>query len=995
MAYNLQDLYNKYGSTQISAGQNNPLQTAAPSKSSSTGFGAYVSNVAHSAARLAGSAVSGIANAAIKPVAGLIGNASHNAQLGVQQRSLAASNATLQRRQDDLIRRYKTGALTKSDYQKGLRQLSSDAEKAHKQQVKVTKNTEQHYAGYGEVAKNVAGTAGVAATFLAPVAAPIEGVVGAGLAAKGANAAIKGVDASLGAGRGNIATKAVLNAVGTQPVVNQPAQIAKDLKEGKGGKAAVDTALLAAPIGIGAASKVIPKAGKALKEGLIGREGVLDEVFGKKALDAHLKAKPGDLAKLKQQELFTLNQPDVQKGKISAAEKLKQHYKDIGIDPQKVGVAKASAAFQTYAKNVTKLEKKHPELVVSADFRDALPKAIAAINKAGGPSLPATEKVAVVQKALDDAGITNPTVKSKLEEAIINSSGKVTNKDLKPIVQKIVVPTKVKLDKGFIATFGPKNKAELPSITDAKAAGELVTGKKALPVLGPIASGLSKAGLGVEDYSPKQLGIIKENFKTNVENRLPGDVVERLGGGKMIMDGLDELANTKQVTDYRQFTLNELVQKFELTKAEARAMRTALDDAFSSAPLDVRGLGNKVQDFNIKYNPAARSYSRLQSIARYHQNPFFKGQQVVEANTVGAAVSGGSRFTAHGKELRDTKLLMRESGFLPKQGAGYAGESVENTAGLTKVTAYMQPREENALARTLLSIANRDGKTVEELLKDDKTRQLLRTVVQHNSRGIGSSNLTKSLNLAIFPLAYNVKVTSLAARALAKQSPAVQFGVLDGIKNVHDFLQTDEGIKWQSKNSELVNLVNYFTPLNSIESIYQAVANKDPQRLGLLGGLPFGIVSRALEGQGVKPKSQPPYVDPKTGQVVPDKIPTSLRGRLAQFIRDVADTTFTFPGRQAGLGSKSDLINTLSGGVTKLAPGDYKNVDRSAQLPKSDARRSQILKAQSAPKVLPKPVSAGPGLPKPKEVTLTPIYKNGSSSRGKKTKTLARRPGQL
>ena len=62
------------------------------------------------------------------------------------------------------------------------------------------------------------------------------------------------------------------------------------------------------------------------------------------------------------------------------------------------------------------------------------------------------------------------------------------------------------------------------------------------------------------------------------------------------------------------------------------------------------------------------------------------------------------------------------------------------------------------------------------------------------------------MNLAFFPCAITPKVTMLAAQVLEKQPPAIQKAVLQSMFTMKDWLKSDEGIGWQSKNADAIAL---------------------------------------------------------------------------------------------------------------------------------------------------------------------------------------------
>lgn len=958
----------------------------------------FFGNLGRSALSLPAQAIGAVGNAIASPFVNLGKNAITAANAGKNAKASQMQSVQIEKKLAAAKSAYKAGKLSKQDYLNAIRgskqaYLSLSAQ-----------NQAQQVKSIPQMLPDAAGAIFTAAT------------LGAGGLAKGAGQAAlkaipgggsrvgsfvgKGIDATIGSGQSlakgalpSLAGKSVRNAVVTQPVVQAPFQIQQDLQKGDMGSAALNTALLAAPAGLSVAGKGI----KALNIGekTFGTPAVLTDALGGRVAE-YLAKNPEKAAILKQMEQFTLNQPAVGGDVKKAGPYLEKYLKSIGVDPKSTDLDQITKQFAAYEGQVRKLEDmKTPEssvfkagtkgvvpdnAVVSADFRDAIPGVIAKLK--GKEGLSGTDKARIADEALDEAGIQNETVRAQIKAALVQGA---RPGELKAIVQKAIVPG-VKLDKGFIATFGPAKRAGIPTIKEATELGAPELGKAPSKVLGALAGGLRKAGIGLDDYNPAQIGDFRKNFAALLEARVPGK------DAKQILNELDELGNLKRVSDPRQLRVAEIGDRLGVTTAEAKLIRNSMDDAFLQVGKSTRGIANKAQDLNIKYNPLARSYGRVQSALRYGFNPVFRAQQRIEAGVLGRTVTGGHIGT---KEVQDTVNKMEQAGFLPKAGGSYTGEAMEGTKGLTSISAELTPFERRELARTLTSIAQKNGSSIDDELKNEQTRKLLRMIVQNPKTGFLSSNFARALNLALFPLSYNLKVATLAGKALASQPKPVQFAVLKGVADFDRFLKTDEGIKWTSDNSELLGLINYFTPINSIQQIMNGVTSGNIRNLGLVGGLPFGIISRVLEGQGAIPKANPPYVNPKTGEVTPEQLPEGVKARVQVALSDMIDTIFTYPGRQAGLGSKTQLIDTLTGGVLKPGKGESTAVDRSDKL--TDAQRNQmrVLSRSSAPSV--------PSVKPPeRKIIAPPIAKPNlalsgvkpKALKGRRPKTKAKRPGE-
>jgi hypothetical protein len=108
------------------------------------------------------------------------------------------------------------------------------------------------------------------------------------------------------------------------------------------------------------------------------------------------------------------------------------------------------------------------------------------------------------------------------------------------------------------------------------------------------------------------------------------------------------------------------------------------------------------------------------------------------------------------------------------------------------------------------------------------------------------------------------------------------------------------------------------------------------------------------------------------------------------------NTIFTYPGRQAGLGSKKQLINTLTGGVLVPGPGESVQRTNAENLTRGQKDTMRVLGAYRGG-VTPKAPAATPTIKQPnftiKPKTVAPIYKPSSKkTKAPKAKVYARKP---
>ena len=154
---------------------------------------------------------------------------------------------------------------------------------------------------------------------------------------------------------------------------------------------------------------------------------------------------------------------------------------------------------------------------------------------------------------------------------------------------------------------------------------------------------------------------------------------------------------------------------------------------------------------------------------------------------------------------------------------------------------------------------------------------------------------------------------------------------------------------WQSENSEALRLLQWLTPIGSIQSLFQ-VLNMRPDSIssvGQLGGLPAGLIFQTLDSNGafnnLPIEFNTPYVDQKTGEIYPDKIPTNMRGRAAVALTDFMNSVFTYPGRTIGLPGKNAAVREVANAVTQSKNSDYEYIVREEDLTELQRRQRELL----------------------------------------------------
>lgn len=508
-------------------------------------------------------------------------------------------------------------------------------------------------------------------------------------------------------------------------------------------------------------------------------------------------------------------------------------------------------------------------------------------------------------------------------------------------------------DGGYIPII-PKRITDSPYI-QPEAAGKLtsnflegddiIQAVKPLPGLEQVGGLLRKVGLSPEDTSATVNKLVRDQMDETLKAiDLPNVPIGESKGAWVrtklseYMEGLPQFPGRKlPAQDARTLTITEMQEALgrggnKVSRESARAVQRAVLDSYTALPMSLRGLGDKIVDYAYAINPIQRAYARVQGAFRYSWNPFFRLQEISETEILSQALTGGKTpsyfganrvidmfFKKTANQIDDAVRLLDDRRVF----SGTLGGQAADEAVIGRLTANLTKTQKRSLAGMALKLAERQGKTLDQLLNDDyeQIADALRVVVQYPRRGGLNSPLARTLNVAFFPMRYNAKVAGLAATALAKQSPAVQLAVVNGMMDFRNWLQSDEGIQWQSDNQDAIQLFKWITPYNSIEYAMRLLNGNKPEsigELGQLGGLPFGLITQMLDSQ-TDFEVNTPYVDLKSGKVIPEYVPESQKARAVTAVQDLINMLFTYPGRLIGLPGKNEIIRK---GVRSFVPVD-------------------------------------------------------------------------
>lgn len=712
---------------------------------------------------------------------------------------------------------------------------------------------------------------------------------------------------------------------------------------------------LAIPAVLESGSKGLKIASKALSKNIFTTSGVFDNVIlkGGKSVNQELKA----LSK----ELNSTNRKYVDRivGKLRVIQDmaLQEAGGNAKLAAYNLGRYQSEAsAFKN--QDLDGFLKNFTELIAA---RKAVQKGE---FKVGGKIANTVSRFTQEQRAITAERIA--TAENKLKELTkLQKEGVVVNKNLSEQIKDIINSTDdprllkskinsitaaenmardakgnpVVLGNGLFPVFN-ENAAVINRVKDTAPLKEGTNAR-----LGFIGEALRKAGISPEEVTANDNKLMFAKVREDLINRIDGIKGE---SGSKLLEKLENLADRKiGVTDLRQLSKKAIENELVVSPQDAKKIVKATKDSYGILGYAERGLGNKIVDANYKYNPLAAPYSRVQSVFRYEKNPFFRIQERIETKT-GLKAMGG-KIAMPGQDFSKTIETLDKAGILKP---GYGMEGVSENFSSIKSNLMLQQKKD--IAATIEKFAGGANK-VEDWLKNPKNFDLLediKTVVQYPDRGFTSSNLAKMMNLVAFPSRYNIKVTQFAVKQLMKQPAAVQTAVIRGLGDFNEFAKSPEGIKWQADNKEVLGLLKYFTPIQPIAQVYQTLSgeNKTLGDAGLIGGLPFGFITRVLQGQGIIRNSSP-YVDPRTGKVYQDKIPKELKDRALKAISDIVDTMYTYPGRIIGAPqgfSKGDMSDKAAIGLTFGQLGkkiNYTYQDNPNPLTPAQQRQVEILTA--------------------------------------------------
>lgn len=464
-----------------------------------------------------------------------------------------------------------------------------------------------------------------------------------------------------------------------------------------------------------------------------------------------------------------------------------------------------------------------------------------------------------------------------------------------------------------------------------------------LPVLSDVGTLLTRLGLSPNASSQRVYQMFNDALSMNLGKTsavFKGMIGESTGEqADTLVKKLSDYAhnptrrgiNKTPITDLRMMTTKDIQEALGTTSSTAKEVQNAISRAYMQVPLAVRGLGDRAVDVLYRspgVGGVSKRFLRLQGAARFAWNPFFQYLRVIPKTEILATAEGGgvlrSIFQGNYGKLSEIRRGLREAGMFEE--AGKLGNVVSGEAtdfeGLTarNLTKKLLPMQERSIAGLVNSQAEKMGMSWQEYARayPQNVRDTIQAIAQYDRRSnFLNSPLARTLNIAFFPFRFDAKVAGIMAKGLARTSMMTQVAVLNGLFQAHSWLNSPEGQVWYSKNASAIGIFNYITPASTFAEVFSALlpgGDRSLGNFGELGGLPFGWMPQLLDAEGLTHFNQA-YVSPTTGNVMPDYIPTTLRGQAAVAIQDFITSLFSYPGATVGLPSKTSITSNLANGL--------------------------------------------------------------------------------
>lgn len=472
---------------------------------------------------------------------------------------------------------------------------------------------------------------------------------------------------------------------------------------------------------------------------------------------------------------------------------------------------------------------------------------------------------------------------------------------------------------------------------------------KPIPVLQSVGNFLTFAGLSPEMASQTVNQVFTQNFTKAASQfgfvGLQGDTAEQTGQRvlnvlydymKAPTGGFKAFGHYLPITDMRQLTTNDIVRAFEkagqtISKEQASQIGDAIMQAHLDVPREITGLGNKIFDKTYKINPITGIYSKIQQAGHFAWNPMFtqvrlplKAEFLAQMETGGKfpTIAGTNRFMSvfFPGQYKDLNAIIDNPDFKQIIGSGLGGESESAATGIASIASneVIPKSTQLPLAGLIKVMADRAGVDTATFLQQypQQAKDAAQALLHYDkNNSFLNSPLAKTLNMAFFPFRFNVKVSGYMARFLASQPPAIQYAAVMGVLRGQDFLKSPQGQAWYAQHSDAIGFFKYISPLETLSTISNVLTHPGTiSAYGELGGLPFGWIPTLSDSLGMTHFGEV-YVNPKSGAIAKDYVPTNAYGDISAALQDLLGSLFSYPGAEVGLPSKGTVVRRVVNGI--------------------------------------------------------------------------------
>lgn len=536
-----------------------------------------------------------------------------------------------------------------------------------------------------------------------------------------------------------------------------------------------------------------------------------------------------------------------------------------------------------------------------------------------------------------------------------------------------------------------------------------------VPILQHLNSFLTRIGLSPNASAEEVQTAFQNSFArvvTQEAGKVPGELKTRTGQSiltdlyNFIREHNNSHGMTSPIMDLRQLRMKEIQKALSsngkrISEEEAKAVMVSLNSSMLQVPYQLKGLGGRILDYNDKLNPFASQFARYQGAGRFTWNPFFRWQQSWQTEFFAQAEAGGKQlqvpflnrvnkvlFKDKQREVDNTIALLEDKNIF---GSGLSGMGASaDIQGL--IGTRILHSEKVSLAGLVNEQARKMGMNAEEYVNNnfDRVVDTLQTITgNYHGKDWFDSPMARTLNIAFFPMRFNLKIAGVIAQYMSKLPAPTQVAMIWSYYKADDWLKSDDGIAWQTQYASAIQFFNWVTPtypLSYVMKLGNDITGRDDFSIGdfgQLGGLPFGMITQILEANGIINTSSP-YVNPDNGDVYQKYVPQTARAEINLAVQAFLGSMFTYPGAMLNLPSKGRITRAVANN-TIGAGNEFTPVDQTGKLTPRQQHQVEVIKqtvGSGTQTATPAPTTAKEPVIVPK--TSLPTVPNRSTSSGRR-----------